>query len=153
MQNKLLLLRCRKYLLRKHRKNSIGIFFSEKNFPHELLGIVGSFLICCLGPCFGIFVKKNIFFSLSRPFWVIPNPKVILLSKKLRKSSLPFVYTKFKLQLCNGIQSKNKILTNSNISISRIFGESFPILKIIIQLFVYTYQLGHHRQPLEQTQK
>ena len=98
MQNNLLLLPWRKYLLRKHRKKFHWHFFSEKNFPHELLGIVGSFLICCLGPCFGIFVKKIFSFLWAGPFGLYQTQRLY----SFRKNFVNRLYRLFTLNSkCN----------------------------------------------------
>ena len=92
MQNKLLLLRCRKYLLRKHRKKFHWHFFSEKNLPHELLGIVGSFLICCLGSCYGIFVKKIFSFLRAGPFGLYSFQKTSSMNRQTVRLTFPKIY-------------------------------------------------------------
>ena len=108
MQNKLLLLRCRKYLLRKHRKKFHWHFFSEKNFPHELLGIVGSFLICCLGSCFGIFVKKKYFlFSEQALLGYTPFEKTSSMNRQTVRLTFPKIYI---------FRNRNKNKQNSSLN-------------------------------------
>ena len=63
MQNKLLLLRCRKYLLRKYRKKIPLAFFSEKNFLHELLEIAEVFSFAVLDHALVFLSKKYFLFS------------------------------------------------------------------------------------------
>ena len=121
------LLRCRKYLLRKHRKNSIGIFFWEK-LPTRTLGNSWKFSHLLSWTLLWYFCQKKIFsFLWAGPFGLYQTQRLYSFRKN-------FVYRLYRLFTLN---SKCNCVTAFSQKIKSLQTQIYQFQEYLLNLFQY----------------